>query len=106
MFNINGLRWRVLLVSPSHPMLRKQNGDFALGMCNSLTRTIYINNELSDTYLKKVLCHEMTHAAMFSYNVYLTNDQEELVADLIATYGQEIVNITNKIFSRIKNKGG
>jgi len=37
--------------------------------------------------IKKVLCHELTHAAMFSYNVELTLDQEELFADLIATYG-------------------
>ena len=38
---------------------------------------------------------------MFSYNVKLTLDQEELVADLIATYGPEIIRITNKIFSQI-----
>lgn len=37
--------------------------------------------------LKKILCHEITHAAMFSYNVDLSIEQEELVADLIATYG-------------------
>ena len=52
--------------------------------------------------MKKVLCHEITHAAMFSYNVFLTYEQEELIADLLATYGEEIVDITNKIFSRIK----
>lgn len=102
MFNINGERWRVLLVSPYHHMLRTPTGDFTLGSCNDDTKTIYINNELDAYYMKKVLCHEITHAAMFSYNVYLTYEQEELVADLIATYGQEIVDITNKIFSRIK----
>lgn len=51
--------------------------------------------------MKKVLCHEITHAAMFSYNVELNVQQEELLADLIATYGQEIIDITNKIFTRI-----
>ena len=45
--------------------------------------------------LKKVLCHEVVHAAMFSYNVELTLEQEELVADLIATYGSEVIRITN-----------
>ena len=39
---------------------------------------------------------------MFSYNIELTIDQEELLADLIATYGQEIIYITNKIFNKIK----
>ena len=31
---------------------------------------------------------------MFSYNINLNIDQEEILADLIATYGQEIMNIT------------
>ena len=55
--------------------------------------------------MKKVLCHEITHAAMFSYNVFLSIEQEELLADLIATYGQEIIDITNRIFLRIKKTG-
>ena len=33
---------------------------------------------------------------MFSYNVYLSLEQEEVIADIIATYGEEIINITNK----------
>lgn len=39
---------------------------------------------------------------MFSYNVDLTLDQEELIADLISTYGQQIIYITNKIFSKLE----
>ena len=46
--------------------------------------------------MKKVLCHEITHAAMFSYNVNLSLEQEELVADLISTYGEEIVYMKDK----------
>ena len=41
---------------------------------------------------------------MFSYNVPLGHEEEELVADLIATYGQEIIEYTNTIFLRIKEK--
>ena len=67
------------------------------------TKTIYINEELSDSMLKKVLCHELTHAAMFSYDVELTMEQEEMLADLIATYGQEIISITNLIFLKTNN---
>ena len=44
----------------------------------------------------------MTHAAMFSYGVKLTYDQEELLADIISTYGKEIVMVTNKVFKKIK----
>ena len=104
MFNINGETWKVLLVSPDHPHLMRSSGLPALGVCNDNTKTIYINDELEPFVRKKVLCHEITHAAMFSYNVDLSIEQEELLADLVATYGQEIVHITNLIFNRIKKR--
>lgn len=102
MLNINGEDWRILLVSPNHPQLMKSDGTYSIGACNDTLKTIFISDELSDFYTKKVLCHELTHAAMFSYNIYLSIEQEEILADLIATYGQEIVSMTNLIFKRIK----
>ena len=45
---------------------------------------------------------------MFSYNIEINIDQEELLAEIIATYGQEIIHITNLLFKRLKdqkNKG-
>ena len=53
---------------------------------------------------EKVLCHELTHAAMFSYNVDLTYEQEEVLADIIATYGQEIIHMANLLFKRLKDE--
>ena len=69
---------------------------------DNATRTIYLSNSLYGNFLKKVICHEITHAAMFAYDVELSLDKEELLADLIATYGEEIINITNTLFRRIK----
>ena len=71
-------------------------------MCDNLTKTIYLSQTLSNKLLKKVLCHELVHAAMFSYDILLTIDQEELIADIIATYGEEIINITNKVFKKLR----
>ena len=90
------------MVAPDHPELLNDTGKLVLGCCNDKHKTIYINETLSDEFLKNVLCHEITHAAMFSYNVYLTLEQEELLADIVATYGEEIVKITNQIFKKIK----
>lgn len=101
MFLINGIYWKLAFVSPDFPLLMRWSGDFTIGACDNLTRTIYINETLSGSLLKKVLCHQITHAAMFSYNVDLSIEQEQLVADLISTYGDEIVYITNKIFSKL-----
>lgn len=104
MFNINGIDWMIKKVSSNHPKLQRNNGLYALASCDDITKTIYISENVSDWKLKKVLCHEITHAAMFSYQVYMTVDQEELVADLIATYGEEIIEVTNRIFYKIKGK--
>ena len=102
MLNINGEEWRIVLTSPLHPALYRSNGSLSIGCCDDTAKTIYINETLYPEKMKKVLCHEIAHAAMFSYNVELSLDQEELLADLIATYGQEIVYKTNKIFQRIR----
>ena len=63
----------------------------------------YINNDLNGVSLKKALCHEITHAVIFSYNVDLTIEQEELFANLISIYGDEIIYITNQALKEIKN---
>ena len=102
MITINGEEWRVLLVSPSHPSLLRSDNIATLGCCDDSEKTIYIDETVNDFYLKKVLCHELTHAAMFSYNIYLDIEQEEMLADLMATFGQEIIQMTNDAFCAIK----
>lgn len=102
MFEINGEYWFVEMVPATHPMLYRSDGSLTVGACDDVSKTIYINCDIDNSFLRKVLCHEITHAAMFSYNVELSRDQEELLADLIATYGDEIIYITNKIFNKIR----
>lgn len=103
MFLINNVYWKLALVSPNFPLLMRPDGSYSIGACDNLTRTIYINGQLQSGLFKKVLCHEITHAAMFSYNVQLSIEQEQLVADLISTYGDQIIYITNKIFTKLGN---
>lgn len=104
MFTINGEHWRVVLCSVHHPMLIRSDGSLSIGACDDASKTIYLNQNLKGDLLKKVLCHELTHAAMFSYNVELTLEQEEMLAELIATYGEEIIDITNTIFYKLKER--
>ena len=72
MFLINNIYWKIAFVEPNYPLLMRKDGRYSIGACDNLTRTIYINNTLKGNILKKVLCHEITHAAMFSYNVILS----------------------------------
>lgn len=102
MFIINGESWGIFTVSPSNYRLRRSDGGYTIGVCDNNEKRIYLNNQLEGYMLKKVLCHEITHAAMFSYDIDLTLEEEELLANLIATYGQEIMDITNNIFSHLK----
>lgn len=101
MIYINGVIWRLVFVPSYSPYLRRSDGSFTIGMCDSNVKCIYICSDIGYTLMRKVLCHELVHASMYSYGVRLTEDQEELVADLLATYGEEIIDKTNLIFSKL-----
>ena len=101
MFFINKVRWNIVFVPFNSYQLLKSDGHLTFATCDDITKTIYINNQIYGKFLKKVLCHEITHAAMFSYGINLTVDQEELLADLIATYGDEIIYTTNKKLKKL-----
>lgn len=102
MFEINGEKWLVKFTSPNDPVFLMENGQYTVGACDDPLKTIYLADSLKGPLLKKVLCHEIVHSAMFSYNVELNYEQEELLANIIATYGEEILNITNDIFKRLQ----
>ena len=106
MFIINRELWRVVFVDPRHPALLKPNGDFAIGAYDDYSNTIYLSNNLSGDVLKQVLCHEITHAIMFSYRIKMPLQQEELFAELVAMFGEKIIKITNILFSHLLKRKG
>lgn len=54
--------------------------------------------------MKKVLAHELTHAAAFSYNIDLDYEEHEFLADFVASNGKKIIEITDNIFKNYKKK--
>ena len=102
MLTINGEKWLVKFEQPSAEIFITEDGFRTIGVCDDATKTIHLANSLRGKFLKKVLCHELVHAAMFSYNIKLEYEQEELLANLIATYGEEIIQITNDVFKRLR----
>ena len=46
MFLINNVYWKLAFVAPHFPLLQRTNGEFTIGACDNLTRTIYINELL------------------------------------------------------------
>ena len=102
MIYINGVPWRISIVSPDNSMLRRPNGTYSIGVCDNTLLTIFISGGLNPHKLKNVICHEIAHAVMFSYNLQLSVQQEELMAELIANYGEEILRQTKKVYNKIK----
>lgn len=92
-----------MVCSPHHPALKRSDDSFTLGSCDNNNKTIYISDNLNERYQWKVVCHEIVHAVMFSYDINLNQKQEEVLADIIATYGKEIVSFTDNIIQQIKN---
>ena len=102
MFTINGEQWWIVLVMPYDVALLMPNGDFALGACSDATKTIYISNELHGEIFEQVLCHELVHASMFAYNIMLEHHEEELIAEIVSIFGEEIIDITDIMFEKIR----
>ena len=101
---INGVRWRVRFVSPSHPMLLTPWRTHAYGACDKTTQSIYIDKTLQKWKIKETLCHEIVHAVMFSYDIDLSYKEEEIVAELVSYYGDEIIKLTNIVYNGIRMK--
>lgn len=98
--HINDIIWRIRFVSNYDSSLLKTDGTYALGACYNNTKTIYINSNLYGNLLRRVLSHEITHAVIFSQNIVLDYEQEELFANLITNYGKEILELTELIINK------
>ena len=98
------MEWQVHFVPPFHSQLEKTPGNFALGVCDDTTKEIYINKNLKGNYLKRVLTHELTHAAAYSYGANLTYEEHEFLAEFVAHNGKKIIETTDKIFKNYKKK--
>ena len=101
MYKINGITWYMIRVRSDSPMLMRSDGSITVGMCDRETQTIYISDALNGRFLRKVLLHEICHSAMFSYGIDMSVDQEELFCDLLSTYGDEIIAITDSVFKAL-----
>ena len=101
MYKINGITWYMIRVRIDSPMLMRSDGSITVGMCDREAQTIYISDALHGRFLRKVLLHEICHSAMFSYGIDMSVDQEELFCDLLSTYGDEIITITDSVFKAL-----
>lgn len=87
---------------PGSRYLKRSDGSVTIGMTDGNTRTVYVADILTGRLLDKVIAHELTHCFMFSYNIEIDIDQEEFIADFIATYGRNLVYLLDDIMRQVK----
>lgn len=100
-FFINENMWKVEFVNANDFRLYRSDGSRTVGVADLLSRKIYLSNLLQGGFLRKVLDHELVHAFSLEYNLQLSQETEEKVADFIATYGRSIFDISDEIFAHL-----
>lgn len=102
MFTINNQLWYLYLVDPDDYVLLTPEGQFALGVYDRLTNSMYISNSLDSELFERVLSHEISHLIADVYGLVLTHDEEELLASLIEVYGEEIIDLTDMVLDAMR----
>lgn len=100
MFVVNGIEWNLSLAEPYSDNLKRSDNTLALGVTDNNTKTVYINNRVSDAMFEKILCHEIVHTFCFSYGCTFDIQTEEIIADFLATYGREVFDVADNILQR------
>lgn len=104
-FNINGTIWQVQYENPLSGELRRSDGTISFGVTDRNTHMIYLSNALRGHMERKVLIHEVCHAICMSYDVYLPIEQEEILCDFVATYGDEVFDIVDMVLGAVRRVG-
>ena len=104
MFTINNRLWRIRFVSPDSDYLRRSDGTLTVGVTDGGLNTVFISDNLTDDFLRKVLCHELCHVFCFSYNIEMPIEQEEFMADWLSLYGEELIYLLDDLMTIILSK--
>ena len=106
-FKINKHTWRLYIVSPEDLSIKGVHGytDFA-------KHNIQINSDLDETEIRSTITHEITHAYRWSYGFvndaenlkYAADEVEEMMANFIESFGDEIIEISKELYKLIKKE--
>lgn len=103
MFEINGVIWKIVFAKGNSDVFRRSNGTYTVGVTDNGRKTVFLNENLYGDFLRKVLCHEIVHCFCFSYDIEMPIEVEETIADFVATYGSDVVDLTRCIMDDFVN---
>lgn len=101
-FEINGVKWNIVFVSSCSDRLKRSDGSKTVGVAFLDETTIYLSNRLRGAFLRRVTAHELVHAFCLSYSIFMNIDEEERLADWVATYGTELVYLLDNLMAILK----
>lgn len=101
-FVINGVEWGTVMLRSNDSRLERSDGSMSVGVTDKGTHYIYLSDRLYGAFLRKVLIHELCHATMFSYDIFIPLEQEEFLCDFVATYGDSIFDIVESLETAMK----
>lgn len=99
---INDVVWEIVFTD-NLDNLRRMDGTVTIGVADFRELKIFLFFKLKGKLLRKVLIHELTHAYMFSYNFYLSEEEEEFICSFIDTYGTDIISNADELLNECVN---
>lgn len=96
---INGFEWEILEVSATDCNLNVGGASFGTTLIHY--QKIYLDKDLAPLLKRKVLRHELSHAFLYCYLLDRKEEySEEEVAEFVALYSPQILDICNKYFEK------
>jgi len=103
-FVINGIHWHIKYVGISNSKLTRSDGSRTVGMTDWNSCTVYLASNLRGRYLERVLCHELCHCICFSYDIKVSIQQEEFLANWVSLYGREVIELLDDLLYKNSHK--
>ena len=95
--NINNFHYELIYVDEKDENLEIDNGDYRSGITDFRKKKIYIANNLNNDSYKYTLKHELTHAIIDSYGLLQIEWNDEIIADFMAIYSNELQELYKKV---------
>lgn len=99
--SINDRLWKISFVRADSPYLARSDGGYTIGCTDNKMQSLFLSEALNGDMLKKVLCHELVHCFSFSYHLDIPLEAEEIIADFLATYGQDVFSVADSVMREI-----
>lgn len=106
-FVLNNYIWKIRTVPADSPYLVDRQGMLTVATTDPDKLCVFLSEELTGNFRKRVIAHEMGHATCFSFGLLpeiweccypdRRIQMEEFICNFVADYGERIFEITYKI---------